>query len=77
MKKASNNQVRVLSYLKDMPSGRTTAYVFNSICGHPRVVRALFANGWVEGDEVPARYVGLTESGRAVLVSNGTRDGAA
>ena len=69
MIKASENQVRVLAYLRDLPRGRTTAHVFNRICGNPRFVRSLFARGWVVGDEIPARYVVITDRGRSQLTS--------
>lgn len=67
MGKVSDNQMRVLRYLEKLPDGKTTAYIFNQTCGDVRVVRALFAKDLVQGDEVPARYIGLTDHGRAVL----------
>lgn len=67
MGKVSDNQMRVLRYLEKLPGGKTTALIFNQTCGDVRVVRALFSKGLVQGDEVPARYVGLTETARAIL----------
>lgn len=69
MKKPSDKQFRVLKYLEKNPGQRTTAHIFNEICGHPKVVRAMFSNGYVAGDQVPAEYVNMTDAGRAALAS--------
>lgn len=67
MGKVSDNEIRVLRYLEKLPGGKTTALIFNEVCGDVRVVRSLFSKGFVQGDEVPARYVGLTDLGRTIL----------
>lgn len=75
-RKPSGRQFLVLRYLEKNPAQRTTAHVFNEVCGHAKVVRALFEHGYVAGDQVPAQYVSLTDKGRDALAAM-TSPGAA
>lgn len=64
---ASPTQLRVLKELATRPYGRTTAYIFNELCRSSKTVRVMFAKGFVQGDQVPAVYVSITDAGMAAI----------
>jgi hypothetical protein len=62
-----DRQRRVLEHLAGNPQQRETALVFYQLCWSASTVRSMFGKGWVEGDQLPAEWVRLTNAGRAML----------
>lgn len=63
-------EIEVLRYISRMGGEISARTLADLLLGEDRRLRSLFRKGLVQGDEVPARNVKLTEAARAVLAAN-------